>query len=579
MILRSGKPPLPHRNTGSLRSTTSLRNTALLLGLVLAASAPAHAADKPAAAPKPHLHADSWTSTGSVTVGGKPIAYQAVVGTLVVHPKGWEDDDGPLDGTDQPAIEPGNADADRSADEKPKDKDAEATMSYVAYFATGPASGTRPITFVYNGGPGSSTVWLHMGAFGPRRVVTADDRHTAAAPYGLVNNDDSLLDATDLVFVDAPGTGFGRFNDKDASKAFWGIDEDGNAFADFVTTFLTRYGKWNAPKYLFGESYGTTRSAVLANILEQSRGIDLNGVILLSQILNFDLSIDGAEGNPGIDMPYVLALPTYAATAWYHHKLPGTPPPLDQLLPAVEQFATHDYLEALDAGSTLDPATRDKIADQLHAYTGLPLDYLKRANLRVEGGAFEHELQIDDDATTGRLDTRFSGPTIDPLAKEAAYDPQSAAISSAYVSTFNDYVRRTLHYDGRRIYKPYVDGTEGHWDNKHQPPGADHPLDGMTPNVMPDLASAMSLDPDLKVMLNAGYFDLATPFYEGIYEMHHLPMAARLQANIELKQYASGHMVYAHVPALGELHDNVAGFIRRTSTTERAPRGDVPATK
>ncbi len=547
---------------------------ALILGaLLLAAASAGQAADK--AAPSPtKLHPDSWTSDGTVTVGGKPVAYQAVVGTLVVHPKGWEDDASLTEVEHPPAASESDAhaanahaQADAQADATPPDHGAEASMSYVAYLAKDAAPGRRPITFVYNGGPGSSTIWLHMGAFGPRRVVTADDTGTPAAPYQLVNNDESLLDATDLVFVDAPGTGFGRFAGKDAKKAFWGIDEDGNAFANFVTAFLTRYGKWNAPKYLFGESYGTTRSAVLADILEQDKAINVNGVILLSQVLDFGLGPDDADTNPGEDMPYVLALPTYAATALYHHRLGASPPPLAQLLAEVEQFATHDYLQALQAGAALDAATREQVVAKLHDYTGLSPAYLERANLRVDGGEFEHELQADAEQTTGRLDTRFSGPVMDPMAKDADYDPQEAAIGSAYVSAFNDYVRRTLNYDGAHIYKDGIDVGKD-WDFKHQPPGAKEPLDGTTPNVMPDLAAAMKFNPNLKVMLNAGYYDLATPFFEGLYEMRHLPMPRSLQANIELKQYSSGHMVYAHIQALRTLHDNVADFIRRTDHEE-----------
>ena len=425
--------------------------TALILAAGLLLATAGHAADKGAASPpKPALHPDSWTSDGTATIGGKPIAYQAVVGTLIVHPKGWEDDDA-LPEADHPPAPGSEETGSHSAEAAAPEHGVEASMSYVAYLAKDAAPGRRPITFIYNGGPGSSTIWLHMGAFGPQRVVTADDSYTPAAPYQLVDNDESLLDATDLVFVDAPGTGLGRFVGKDAKKAFWGIDEDGNAFANFVTAFLTRYGKWNAPKYLFGESYGTTRSAVVANILEQDEGINLNGVILLSQVLNFELGPDDADNNPGQDMPYVLALPSYAATALYHHKLGANPPPLDQLLQEVEQFATHDYLQALQAGAALDTATRDAVASKLHDYTGLSLAYLKRANLRVDGGEFEHALQVDTEQTTGRLDTRFSGPVMDPMAKDPAYDPQAAAIAPACVPPLNDYARPPFRDDGVEV--------------------------------------------------------------------------------------------------------------------------------
>ncbi len=498
---------------------------------------------------------DAVSTDGAVTVGGLPISYRAVAGTIVVHPKDWDDAAKAFPPEDMPK------EKEESKDDDTKSS-AAASMFYVAYFKKDAPSDRRPVTFVFNGGPGSSSVWLHMGAFGPRRVVTLDATHSPGAPYALVNNDESLLDASDLVFVDAPGTGFGRLAGRDHDKAFWGVDEDAHAFAVFITSFLSQFGRWNSPKYLFGESYGTTRSAVVANDLESDMDVDLNGVILLSQALNFDLGPDGPSTNPGIDLPYALALPTYAATAWYHHKLDGSHPDLPSFLHEVEQFASTDYTLALAAGATLDAARRDAIASRLHDYTGLPADYIKRADLRIDGGEFEHQLLLDDDATTGRLDTRFAGPTMDPMAKEASYDPQSAAISSAYVSAFNDYVRRTLNYGGGRVYRAEIDPKD--WDFTHQPPGAGDKLP-QSVNVMPDLAAAMIYDPQLRVQLNSGYFDLATPYYASLYEMRHLPMPRRLQANIEYRQYQSGHMVYVHEAALKALHDNVADFIRRTS--------------
>jgi len=514
----------------------------------------------------PELHPSESLSDGSVTIGGNRVDYQAAAGTLIVHPKGWDDSASLVkdrDGDDQSD--------DKASEHKPAKNEAEASMFYVAYFKKNAAAENRPITFLFNGGPGSSSVWLHMGAFGPRRVVTADDSHSEAAPYGLVNNDESLLDSTDLVFIDAPGTGFSRIAGNDREKAFYGIDQDAHAFSNFIAAFLSKYGRWNSPKYLFGESYGTTRSAVLANDLQMDKEIDLNGVILLSQILNFDASIDAPQFNPGVDLPYVVALPTYAATAWYHHKLPaGGQPDLAALLGEVEHFATTDYIQALGAGSTLDPARRDAIVENLHAYTGLSADYIRKSDLRMNGGQFEKMLQDDTDTTTGRLDTRFSGPSMDPLSRESDYDPQSAAISSAYVSAFNDYVRKTLRFGEGLDYKPEIDVGKD-WDMKHQPPGADMPLTSSA-NVMIDLASAMKYNPKLKVMLNGGYYDLATPFYEGIYEMHHLPIPDRLQGNIEYRQYRSGHMVYANIPSLKLLHDNVADFIGRTNNQKASNR-------
>ena len=498
---------------------------------------------------------ESVTTDGSVTVEGQRVDYRAVAGTLVVHGKDWDDA-----AWREQAVKD---------DKDPGDKNAaEASMFYVAYFKKGVPSTDRPITFIYNGGPGSSTVWLHMGAFGPRRVVTKDDTHTPAAPYEVVDNAYSPLDATDLVFIDAPGTGFGRIAGKDKEKAFWGVDQDRDAFDQFIRMFLSKYGRWNSPKYLFGESYGTPRSALVVNSLETAHNVDFNGVMLLSQILNFDLSVDGPEANPGIDTAYVVALPTYAATAWYHNRLPGQrPAELEPFLKQVEQFATGDYAQALGQGAELDPARKQAIAERVSQYTGLPVAYVLKANLRINGGEFEKNLLDDQGLTTGRFDTRFTGEPMDPLSQGIDYDPQSAAISSAYVTAFNDYVRRQLGYGEGQIYKEEIDVFK-FWDFKHQPPGAPFPLPGST-NVMPDLASAMKYNPNLKVMLNGGYFDLATPFYEGWYEMHHLPMPVKLQSNIEYHYYQSGHMVYAHQEALKQLHDNMVAFIHGSDNLHR----------
>ena len=499
---------------------------------------------------------ESVTSNGSVTIGGQSISYQAVAGTLVVHPKDW--DDVPRDPKADRAS-PGAGDEGEA-----KNPTAEASMFYVAYFKNG--GGNRPVTFVYNGGPGSATVWLHMGAFGPKRIVTATDAHTPAAPYSLTNNASSLLDATDLVFIDAPGTGFSRIAGKDKEKAFFGVDQDAYAFAEFISQFLTKYGRWNSPKYLFGESYGTPRSAVLINQLQSDRSIDFNGVILLSQILNFDLSPDRPTGNPGVDLPYQTVLPTYAATAWYHKKLPGDHKDLESLLAEVEQFAMGDYGRALAAGSDLSPADKRAVAEKLHQYTGLSVEYILKADLRIDGGEFRQNLQDDAGLTTGRLDTRFSGPDIDPLSQRADYDPQSTALGSAYVSAFNEYARKDLRYGDGKDFKHSISAGRN-WSFVHQQPGQNQRFGSSRQgsNVMPDLANAMKINPNLKVQLNAGYFDLATPFYQGVYEMHHLPIPANLHANIEYKFYDSGHMVYAKDSSLKLLHDNVVGFIRRTS--------------
>jgi len=528
----------------------------LSLSLVLAAlgAAHVHAADAaPAAAGSDSTAVESFKpeeklSEGSVVVGGQRIEYQAIAGTLVVHPRGWDD-------------VPQNADRDA------KGAATEASMFFVAYIRKGTRPADRPVTFIYNGGPGSSSAWLHMGAFGPRRVVTDDARHGSGAPYAIVNNDYSLIDASDLVFIDAPGAGFSRTAGKDRDKAYYGVDGDAHAFASFITQFLGKYGRWNSPKFLFGESYGTTRSAALVALLETDPvySVDVNGVILLSQVLMFDGSPDGPgrsgspEDNPGVELPYELSLPTYAATAWYHHRLPQAQPELVPFLTEVEDFALGEYASALAAGSALSPARRQAVADKLHAYTGLPVDYILKANLRVNGAKFEQNL-LGDGRVVGRVDTRYSGPAFDPLSENAEYDALLSALSSPFTSAFNDYVRKDLKYGEGRRFKLFADDMKS-WSVDHQAPGSPPPPQGTSLNVIPDLSVAMKYNPRLKVLLNAGYYDLATPFFQGVYEMHHLLIPPQLQDNIEYRFYESGHMVYSRPDSLQALHATVARFI------------------
>ncbi|TKK67728.1 peptidase S10 [Ilyomonas limi] len=464
---------------------------------------------------------------GTVTVEGNKMNYEAIAGTLILK-----------NNLDTPTL----------------------SMSYVAYFKESADANQRPLTFIYNGGPGSSTIWLHMGAWGPQRVYLNDTSRTKA-PYKTVNNDYSLLDVSDLVFIDAPGTGFGEVITKEKggageAKDFFGIDQDAHAFAHFITQFLSDYNRWNSPKYLFGESYGTFRSAVVSNILQSEDNVGLNGIILLSQLLTYGNMTEGGKSNPGDDQSYQLALPSYAATAWYHHKLPNQPEKLEPFLKEVEHFALNDYALALNQGSQLDSTAFNQMAEKLHSYTGLPVAYIKKANLRVNGPQFEQTLLGDENKVTGRLDSRFSGAAINPLSEYPDYDPMDSYIDAAFTATFNNYVRTELRFGKGMKYKVY--GNVHPWDFKRQTGF------GIFPNVMNDLAQAMIYNPDLKVMLNMGYFDLGTPYFEGIYEMHHLPMPNSFQKNIEFDTYFSGHMVYLHPESLKLLHDNVARFIEST---------------
>jgi carboxypeptidase C (cathepsin A) len=503
--------------------------------------------------PESAMPADS-TTQGTIEAGGQHIAYTAVAGIITVGATDAEDAQLGPDGKPQPGSQLALA-----APKDPADAPPVAHMFYVAYFKTGAKADDRPITFFYNGGPGSSTMWLHMGSLGPKYVETAGDTHLPGAPYKLIDNPDCLLDVSDLVFIDMPGTGFGRLAGKDAGKAFWGVDQDAEAFARFIARFLVKYDRWNSPKFLFGESYGTTRSAVLANVLENQKSIDLNGVMLLGEIFDFAMATGGSR--PGVDLPYVLDLPTYAATAWYHKKLSPQPAALDPFLKEVEDFALGEYMHALAEGNALSDAEKQQVAEKLHEYTGLPVDYIVKANLRVDAGEFRQKFENETDMATGRYDTRFLGPTLDPLSQRSEYDPQSAAISSAYNSLVNQYLRENLKYGAGQTYLPgaLFDGVR--WDMSRQGPGRMFSSAGGL-NVSSDLSDAMKTNPHLKVMVNDGYYDLATPFFAAEYEEEHLPIPASLTKNIEYDWYEAGHMAYVRDECRKQMHDRVAAFIK-----------------
>ncbi|QCE32607.1 peptidase S10 [Acetobacteraceae bacterium] len=510
-----------------------------------------------------HESKDS-TTTGTLDLGAQHLSYHATAGTIAVHAAKYDDSENIL--KERGDLENEKDEDSKKSEDKDKKNPAVASMFYTAYFKDGVDKEKRPLIFFYNGGPGSASLWLHLGSFGPVRIATNGDSHLSAPPYKLEKNAESLLDVADLVFIDAPGTGFGRIGGEGAKKAFYGVDGDAHAFASFIEKFLGKYNRFNSPRYLFGESYGTLRSAVVAKELQQDAGLDLNGVILLSQILSYDNNIDTPDFNPGNDLPYALALPTYAATAWYHNCLPEKKPAdLKAFLKEVEHFAMTKYLPALVQGNSLPEAEKAEIAKQLHLYTGLSESYLLRADLRVTGLMFTQELQRSKGLITGRLGTEFSAPAVDLMAKESVYDPQSDAISSAYISSFNQYVRQTLKYGQGLQYRSMGDLEENDWETAHRlPQTGDEPNKG-TPNVMSDLAFALKTNPKLKIMLNGGYYDLATPYYEGLYEMNHLPIPRSLQKNIETYQYPAGHMVYLNHDVLKDLYKNVVKFIKETS--------------
>jgi carboxypeptidase C (cathepsin A) len=486
--------------------------------------------DREKSAPAPTEKA--VTTSHSVQIGGRSIAYKATVGTLTIRNDKGEPD---------------------------------ASVFYVAYTADGVKDADRrPVTFLYNGGPGSSSIWLHLGSFGPMRIETASPDATPPAPYHLIPNADSLLDKTDLVFIDAIGTGYSKGlptakdkkdeKDKDANpdKRFWGTDEDIDAFGRFVQRYITVNNRWNSPKFLFGESYGTPRSAGLVKWL-QDNGIACNGVVLLSSILNY------AEHLPGLDINYVNYLPSYAAIAWYHDKLPNKPATLEPFLTQVRDFARGDYQVALSKGAALPDTERDAIAEKLHMYTGLSVAYIKEANLRVNPSRFRKELLRDEGHTLGRYDARFEGVDEDAAGENPETDPSDTGIAGAFTAAFNEYLVRDLHYTSDVPYKVGSSAIRS-WDWKHKVPGSGWMSTVPLPIMVGDLGAAMRENPHLKVLSANGWFDLATPFFATEYDLAHLGIDAKLRQNVTIDYYPSGHMVYLNVDALKQFKADLAKF-------------------
>jgi carboxypeptidase C (cathepsin A) len=394
-----------------------------------------------------------------------------------------------------------------------------------------------------------------MGAFGPRRVVTADAEPTPPPPYKLVDNASTLLDKTDMVFIDPVGTGFSHATGKEQDKDFWGVDQDVKSLAQFITTYVNRNNRWNSPKFLIGESYGTFRSAALGNYLQSRDGMYLNGIDLISSVLD----LGTLSFHTGDDMSYILYVPSYAATAWYHKVLSDRPADLNAFIDEARRFAQTDYAAALLKGSRLSAAEKADVAKKLSRYTGLSEDYLAKANLRVKLPQFMEELQRTRGLTTGRLDARYSGFTYNLLAETANSDPQSDAVTGAFTAVFNSYVRDELKFGQDKPYHAISTGVGSSWDWKHQ--GAEGYGFPGSPNVEGDLVQAMLTNPHLKVEVENGLYDLATPFFATEYTMEHLGLPEKLQKNIGLKYYDAGHMMYVREEDLTKLKANIAAFI------------------
>ena len=494
-----------------------------ILALAIAAlvsSGTARAADTPAADVAAFPDA---TTAHTVTVGGHILAYTARAGTIAI---------------------------------KDDQNQTTARMFYTAYTLDGASASSRPVTFIYNGGPGSSTMWLRMGSIGPVRVRVAPNAGpTGGAPYTVGDNPDTLLDKSDLVFIDMPSTGFGRIT-PGKEKEYYGVDQDAAAFSQFITNYLSEFNRWNSPKFLFGESYGTTRSGALANVLF-GKGVALSGIVLVSSILNFGLDYGNGDPIGGGDWPYVLYLPTEAATAWYHNKVPNRPADVATFVAQAREFALGEYLDALYAGDKISPSLRDDVVRKLSRFLGLSQQYVRNANLRVAYDRFERELLRSQGIVVGRLDGRYQTFELDRASLSGPdWDPTDSSIDAPFTTAINSYLRNDLKYTPPIPYRTNAYGIiysgDSSWDFSHN---------GRYPtNVAPDLAQVMAQNPTMKIFSANGYYDFATPFFATEYTLRHLNLNAGLESNISYGFYEAGHMVYLPDSAINQFKADLSRF-------------------
>ncbi len=456
------------------------------------------------------------------TAGARPVHYTATAGNLLIdNGEGKPGDEGKPNGS----------------------------IFYVAYTEDGAASKDRPITFLYNGGPGSASLWLHMGSVGPVRVVTESPKATGGAPFRWVPNQYSLLDKSDLVFIDAPMTGFSRAVGKGTAKDFAGVDQDVKAFEAFIVRYITVNQRWNSPKFLFGESYGTPRSAALVAALNND-GVEFNGVTLLSSILNYDIR------DPGYDTETKTYLPSYAAIAWYYKKVPQTGT-MQEFVQKAREFSRGPYAAALEQGDALPAAEFDSIAQQVAGFTGLSVEFVKRAKLRISPTRFRKELMRDDDQILGRYDARFDAFDTDEAGEFPGFDPSDTGISGVFVGAFHEYLQTELKYTSSEQYYLQGPGIIQNWDWKHKPSGAGmmgYGREQLQPDTVIDLADAMRKNPHLKVFSANGWFDLATPFFGTEHDLGQMMLPPRIASNVQFGYYPAGHMVYLNVDALKAMH-------------------------
>jgi len=466
----------------------------------------------------------------SLTIDGRSYQYTVTTGTMLL--KEEEEKEGKAQG-----------------------EKAKAAIFYVAYTLDsidGEAveTGKRPLTFSFNGGPGSSSVWLHLGVLGPRRVAMGDeDGRLGPPPYQLVDNEYSLLDKTDLVFVDPVSTGFSRAVPGEKPKEFHEFEKDIQSVGDFIRLYASRNGRWTSPKFLIGESYGTTRAGGLSGYLQQRHGMYFNGLMLVSSVLNFQTLYFTANN----DLPYILFLPTYTATAFYHGRLDDEmQQDLGRTLAEVNAFALNEYTLALMQGAALPAEQRAEIAAKVARYTGLSPDYVERSNLRIRIDRFCKELRRDEGLTVGRLDSRYTGFDRDNVGESFEFDPSYAAIQGPYTATFNDYVRRELAFESDLPYEILTDKVWP-WNYKK--------FQNSFVDVAETLRQAIATNPYLKVYVANGYYDLATPYLATEYTFNHLGLPPAYQQNISMGYFEAGHMMYLHLPSLAQLKAELAEFV------------------
>jgi carboxypeptidase C (cathepsin A) len=431
----------------------------------------------------------------------------------------------------------------------------EAEMFFVAYSLDGQDATKRPLTFAFNGGPGSASIWLHMGALGPRRVALTPDGFLPVAPYHVEDSPYTLLDKSDLVLVDAIGTGFSRPETSEVGKKFWGVKGDIDSFSEFIRLYITRYDRWTSPLFLLGESYGTTRSAGIAgNLAEQ--GISFNGITLLSMVLNFQ-TLEDTKTN---DEPYIFLIPSFTMVAGYHHKLPADlQQDVNKARQQAEQWASGEYAQALNKGDVLSPEERQKIVEQMSRYTGLSKEVIDQANLRIDVPKFTHYLLIDQKLRVGRLDGRYTGPDPNGLMDTPFYDPTEANILAPYNTVFNNYVRTELGYKTDMPYHVFARDTGFEkWDW------------GSAGEGFPDTASALRRalvrNPFLKVLVMEGYYDLATPYYAANFTIDHLDLPPKYRGQVSYATYEAGHMVYLPTESLKKMRSDEGAFMDKSMT-------------